>query len=83
MKGIKVQYEYWMNYHSDDWSVRNAWRFLENILESLPEEDRSKLDQKLLNYVEHLEYQAYSAGFAAAFQLSSECYAKAQENSDR
>lgn len=83
MKEIRVQYEHWMNVHSDDWPVRIAWGFLENALEDLPEGERSKLEQKLRDYLERLEYQAYSAGFAAAFRLSAECYAKVQENGDR
>ena len=60
MKEIRVQYEHWMNVHSDDWPVRIAWEFLENALEDLPEGERSKLDQKLRDYLERLDISILS-----------------------
>lgn len=74
MEEIRVQYEHWMNCHSDDWQVRTTWRGLEKILENMPETEHLKLEQKFCNYLRHLEYQAYAAGFSAAIRLSAECF---------
>ena len=79
MGEIRVQYEHWMNYHSDEWSVRATWIDLEKFIEKTPEIVRTKLDEKLRDYLEHLEYQAYSAGFAAAIRLSAECFSELKE----
>lgn len=76
MKEIRVQYEHWMNYHSDNWGVRTTWRDLEKAIGSITETTHSAFDQRLREYLEQLEYQAYSAGFAAAIRLSAECFEK-------
>lgn len=80
MKEIKVQFEYWMNNHSDSWLVRSMWVNLQEKIErSIPKTMQSVFEEKLWAYLQSLEYQAYSAGFAAGIRLSAECFEEMQE----
>lgn len=80
MKGIRVQFDHWMNHHSDSWLVRSTWIALQEKVErSIPETKQSMFEEKLWAYLQSLEYQAYSAGFAAGIRLSAECFEELQE----